>query len=90
MGESDVLVITPESYSVFRHHRDIADRVMDELRYDPLNVTEIRVSEGRTEVDWLWRDASGQVVMRGDELDIHTTTIRPRTAPSTITGGEVD
>jgi hypothetical protein len=75
-----MLTITPDTYKALRHHQDIADRVMAEIHYSPNDVTEIRVSEGHTEIDWMWRDRRGKVQLNaaGDGVDIRTTVITAR------------
>jgi phosphoribosylpyrophosphate synthetase len=71
----DLLVITPDTYNALRHHRDLADAIMTTLGYSADDVVEMRVSEGHTEVDWLWRDADGRIVFVDDHLDTRTTII---------------
>lgn len=69
----DLLVITPATYHALRHHRDLADGIMAWLGYTPECVVEIRVSEGHTEVDWLWLGADGRPVVVDGDFDRHTT-----------------
>jgi hypothetical protein len=52
------LVITPDSYHTRERDREIADRIMAELGYNPDHVLEIRVSETAVEVDMIDRSSS--------------------------------
>jgi hypothetical protein len=64
------VTITYDSYRANKRHREIANRVMEEYGHDPCDVTEIRVSEVRVEVDWLHRHQAG--------IDTHTAVYEPR------------
>lgn len=50
------VTITPDTYRHNERHHEIADRVMATHGYEPNDVTEIRLTETCTEVDWRWRD----------------------------------
>jgi hypothetical protein len=45
------LCITPDSYRTHERHHEIADRLFEALHYDPSDVVELRVSEGRIQLD---------------------------------------
>ena len=84
------MVITPDSYNHFAHHREIGDRLMAEYGFSKEDVTEARISEGRIEIDWIHcgpRDEQG----RRHVLDptIRTTIITPA-GIRVVTGGALD
>jgi hypothetical protein len=71
-----MLTITVDDYLTGRH-REIADRLMAVVGFTPSMVTEIRVSEGHTEIDWLWLDDAGHPHIEAGGIVTRTTTITP-------------
>jgi hypothetical protein len=73
------IIITPHSYHTNKHHKQFADRVMEEFYMSEDSVTEIRGREGLIEVDQLYMRAGKPVIVDGELLEF-TTTIEPLTS----------